>query len=383
MNFSMKRHFSILAVLLLTGIQSAFGVQPPKANMEVGSAILIEPQTGTVLFEKDMKKHLIPASLVKIMTLLLTYDFIRQNNLDIDMEIVVSRASSRIGGRQAYLKENERITLRDLIKATVIFSANDAAHTLAEFVAGTEEQFVDMMNAKAQELGLADSLFCNSHGLPDRETNGEQYASAWDLARLARHLILTHHEILEYSSTKMATIRNGAFSLVNTNNLLWKRNDVIGLKTGYITAAGFSVVAVAKQGDFELICVVMGAQNKRLRFSVASQLLDFGFRNYRFCSIKELKDKKTVPVVRGLELEVPVSMIDSANIVIPRSVSDTPSVVFSLPERIEAPVPLQKHVGWVTFSWNDENCITAPLITVKEIPRKFSLWEKIKMYFVN
>ncbi|MCP5461861.1 MAG: D-alanyl-D-alanine carboxypeptidase [bacterium] len=350
-------------------------------KLEVPSALLMEPRTGTILYEKDADIRLTPASLVKMMTLYLTFEHMRNYRIDPSSEVSISRKASRVGGRQIYLKEREKITLDALIKSAAVFSANDAAYALAELVAGTEDQFVEMMNDKADELGLSNTHFCNSHGLPETDPDRKQYTTARDLALLARWIMVDCPEVFAYTQIQDDTIRDGAFSLVNTNDLLKQRDDVYGLKTGFVQTAGYCVVITANRSNFHLIAVVMGARTKPARFLLASRMLDFGFSNYKLISIDSLPAAKTVPVFLADQESVGVKLAAPIEMLVGRDQNRQPEFGYSLPESLEAPIPYLKRIGWVTISFSDSAKVVAPLIVEQDVPKTNSWWKKIVYKF--
>ncbi len=372
----MKR-LSVLCLVLFFVTKPVYS-QQSLSGLNVSSCLLMEPKTGEIIYSKNIHKKLVPASLVKIMTLVLTFDYLKQTNLSMDRYITVSRKASMIGGRQIYLKEKEKITVEELIKSTAIFSANDAAFALAELVAGSEEAFVDMMNEKSEELGMTETHFYNSHGLPIKKTNQKQYTSAWDLSKLTRYVIVNHPEIFKYTSIKTDTIRDGAFSLLNTDKLLWRRGDVFGLKTGYVRASGFCVVNTAKRDGLTLVSIVMDAKTKKDRFTVSSRLLDYGFRKYKFFEKNNLSEKISIDVVKGESDGVLVVMAGNVSVLLPKKFIGSPVVKYYIPESVRAPVGFQQRIGWVTFSFGDKKNVSAPLITVSPVKEKFSYWEKLK-----
>ncbi len=368
----------VTSCLFLLFIVNPVYSQHSLSDLNVSSCLLMELYTGEIIYSKNIHKKLIPASLVKIMTLVLTFDYLKQANLKMDTYIVVSRKASRIGGRQIYLKEKEKITVEALIKSTAIFSANDAAFALAELVAGSEEAFVEKMNDKARELGLNETTFYNSHGLPIQRTNLKQHVSASDLAKLTKYVFLNHPEIFKYVSIKTDTIRDGAFSLINTDKLLWRRDDVFGLKTGYVRASGFCVVNTAKRDNLTLISIVMGAKTKQARFAISARLLDYGFKKYKFFEKKQLPDAIKLDVSKGESDSVSVVMIGNASALLPKDFMGKPVVKYHLPLSIKAPVDFQQRIGWVTFSLDDEKNVSVPLVAVSSVKEKFSFWEKLK-----
>lgn len=248
-----------------------------EGDLACKSAVLMEAQTGTVLYEMNADQGLPPASVTKIMTLLLVMEAIEQGKIKWDDMVTASAHACSMGGSQIYLKENERMSVEDMVKSVVIASANDAALALAEHIAGSEESFVKMMNEKALQLDMLNTKFENTNGLDDTTLN--HYTSARDIAIMSRELI-KHEKILKYSSIWMDTIRNGEFGLTNTNRLVRFYSGCNGLKTGSTAKAGFCVSATAQRDGMTLICVVMGAENRDSRNQIATQLFDWGFANY-------------------------------------------------------------------------------------------------------
>ena len=246
-------------------------------HYECSSAILMEVETGTVLYEQNPDQALPPASVTKIMTLLLVMEAIDSGLLKTEDILTCSANAASMGGSQVYLEEGEQISVDELIKCVVICSANDAAVVLAEAIAGSEEAFVAKMNIRAKELNMKNTVFENTNGLDDTATN--HVTSARDIAIMSRELI-NHDKILEYSSIWMDSIRNGSFGLTNTNRLVRFYPGATGLKTGSTSKAKFCISATAKRGNMHLICVVMGAETRDIRNAIATKLLDWGFATY-------------------------------------------------------------------------------------------------------
>ncbi len=245
--------------------------------LNCASAILIEAETGKVLFEQNADQPLPPASVTKIMTLLLVMDAIENKKISIDDILVCSDNAASMGGSQIYLEAGEQMSVEDLIKSVVISSANDAALVLAEAVAGSEDAFVAKMNQYAAELGMKNTTFENTNGLDDTVT--KHLTSARDIAIMSRELI-KYETILKYSSIWMDSVRNGTFGLTNTNRLIRFYKGATGLKTGSTSKAMFCISATAKRDNMHLICVIMGAETRDIRNASATQLLDWGFANY-------------------------------------------------------------------------------------------------------
>lgn len=246
------------------------------------SAVLLEAETGTVLYEKNADEALPPASVTKIMTLLLVMEALDEGTITMEDRVTVSAHAASMGGSQVFLEEGEEMLLEDLLKSVVIASANDAAVALAEHVAGSEEAFVTRMNQRAAELGAVSARFENTNGLDD--TAKDHVMSARDIAIISRALI-AHKEILKYSSIWMDTIRNGAFGLTNTNRLVRFYPGCTGLKTGSTSKAGFCVSVTAEREGLSLIAVIMGAETRDARNASATKLLDFGFANFALVRI--------------------------------------------------------------------------------------------------
>lgn len=246
-------------------------------DLDCKSAILMDSSTGTVLYEKNADESLPPASVTKIMTLLLTVEAIENGKIHLEDRLTVSEYGASMGGSQVFLEPGEEMSVRDLLKCVVVASANDAAVTLAEAVSGSETEFIDKMNSRAKELGMINTYFENATGLDDTAVN--HVCSARDIAVMSRELI-SHPIILEYSSIWMDSVRNGAFGLTNTNRLIRFYKGATGLKTGSTDKAKYCISATACRDNLHLIAVIMGAPTRDIRNESAKKLLDYGFANY-------------------------------------------------------------------------------------------------------
>ncbi|MEK6710629.1 MAG: D-alanyl-D-alanine carboxypeptidase family protein [Nitrospinota bacterium] len=278
----------------------AEGATPKKTPREPApayrSAILIEAESGQILKSHNHLQPVIPASVVKMMTTLLALESVRQKKTSLSDRVTASRAASRVGGHQVHLRQGEVFRFEDLLKAVLVGSANDAAHAVAEHVAGSEAAFVRMMNQRARQLGLNETRFVNPHGLPAGNGTPSNLMSARDAAMLARKLIRDFPFVLEWTSTRVIPFRPGKFNVHNTNKLLGHFEGLDGLKTGFTPESGFSVVATAKRGKLRLIGVVFGSPQSQRRFNEAKGLLAWGFSNYHWseASQKPLRnDQKT------------------------------------------------------------------------------------------
>ncbi|MBQ5809057.1 MAG: D-alanyl-D-alanine carboxypeptidase, partial [Clostridia bacterium] len=247
-------------------------------ELSAQSAILIEAESGTVLFEKNADERRFPASVTKVMTLLLVFEALDAGRLKMTDVITASEYAASMGGSQIFLSPGESMSAEEMIKSVIISSANDAATALAEHIAGSEDAFVGMMNKRAAELQMVNTRFENVNGLDDTATDHK--TTARDIAIMSRELITKHPKVLEYSGIWMDSIRDGAFGLSNTNRLIRFYSGATGLKTGSTAKAGFCISATAERGGMQLIAVIMGAPNRDARNADAKALLDFGFSNY-------------------------------------------------------------------------------------------------------
>lgn len=273
------------------GVESSIStVASPSFTFQSHSQVLMEPTTGQILYANNENEHMLPASVTKVMTLLLIMEQIDAGVLSYDDTVTCSKKASEMGGSQIWFKEGEQITIDDALKAICVVSANDVTVAMAELIGGSEENFVNMMNAKAEELGMENTHFMNSHGI-DEEGH---YTSAKDIAIMARELITKHPNILNYTSIWMDTLRNGEFGLSSTNKLIRYYDGATGLKTGYTSEALYNLVATATRGDTTFISVVMKAPTSDIRTEETKTLLDYGFSTYetkKICSSNTVLDE--------------------------------------------------------------------------------------------
>lgn len=307
------------------------------------SAILIEQKSGRVLFEKNADEILPPASITKIMTLLLTMEAIEQGKLTYDQKLTCSAYAASMGGSQIWLKEGEQFSVDDLLKATAISSANDASVLLAEAVAGSEEAFVQQMNEKAKELGMTNTTFCNATGL---DAPGH-LTTARDIAQMSRAL-LSYPKITEYSSIWMTDLRGGQTQLVNTNKLVRFYDGCTGLKTGTTNDAGSCLAASAVRKGLPLIAVTLGSKTSAERFSAARGLLDYGFANYASVDLPVVESIAPVRVCGGVEKQVQVVCEPPEAVIVKISDKDKIEQEVSLVEEVYAPVESGQALGKVT-----------------------------------
>lgn len=388
-NFSLKRTILIaLVVAIIAGVfifpiktNAASDDILPVTNMELNckSAILMDAETGTVLYEQNADQALPPASVTKIMTLLLVMEEIEKGNLKYSDTVTASANASSMGGSQIYLKEGESMSVEDMIKSVVIASANDAALALAEHVAGSEGAFVARMNEKAAELGMKNTNFENTNGLDDTVQN--HTTSARDIAIMSRELI-KYEDILKYSSTWMDTIRNGAFGLTNTNRLVRFYKGATGLKTGSTSKAGFCISATAQREGMHLICVVMAAPSRDIRNSIATELLNWGFANFSLYK-SEASDVEPIKVVGGVADKCAIRCLEFAS-VLKKGEASGVKKRYVLPDCISAPVSKGDEIGYIEYLCGTE-VIGRSKIVARETVEKISFWqlfERMVSYFV-
>lgn len=344
-------------------------VDPPDMGITAKGAILMEASTGSILYEKNPHEAMPPASVTKIMTLLLVMECIKEGRLGWEDTVRASGRASSMGGSQIFLKEGEEMGVEDLIKSVVIASANDAAVALAEHTYGSEEAFVQRMNQRARELGMEDTCFENTNGLDDTALN--HVTSAADVALMSRAL-LAHEEILKYSSTWMDSIRGGTFGLTNTNRLVRFYRGCNGLKTGSTGKAGFCISATACREGMTLICVIMGAETRDIRNAEAQRLLDWGFATYGLFSPKG-GSLSPIRVKGGTADRVGLSYPDLA-VVLPKAYISTVEPSVTLPEAVKAPIREGEVVGRITYHCKGTVIGELP-ITATETSERLSWWE--------
>lgn len=332
-------------------------------KLDCKSAILIEANTRTVLYEKNADEPLPPASVTKIMTLLLVMEEIERGKLNYGDKVRASAHACSMGGSQIYLRENEEMTVEELLKSVIIASANDAAVALAEHVCGSEEIFVQKMNQKAASLGMENTNFENTNGLDDTVT--DHVISARDIAIMSQELI-KYPKVLEYSSVWMDSIRNGNFGLTNTNRLIRFYKGATGLKTGSTDKAGFCISATAVRGEMSLICVVMGAPTRDVRNAIATKLLDYGFNNYRIFS-DDGDIIENIPILKGDRPSFSAEY-RAIKMVVPKSIGKI-SAGISIPDNIEAPINKGDIVGVVSYSDGKEEICQIDIIACENIDK--------------
>ncbi|MBE6588679.1 MAG: D-alanyl-D-alanine carboxypeptidase [Ruminococcaceae bacterium] len=341
---------------------TVFGIEDGTLKLPCKSAILMEATTGVILYSQNAEEALPPASVTKIMTLLLIMEAVDAGTVRMDSRVTVSANAASMGGSQVYLKEGEQMSLEDLLKSVVISSANDAAVALAEHLCGSVSVFVEKMNAKAKKLGMNSTTFENVTGLDDTAQN--HLTSAKDIALMSRELI-AHKDILKYSSIWMDSIRDGTFGLTNTNRLVRYYQGCTGLKTGSTEKAGFCVSATAERDGLSLICVIMGAESRDIRNASACQLLDWGFSEYALYT-SEGASVPPIKVVGGEKTDCALNYPSFSAVVEKASISSIVTKI-NLPESINAPVKCGDTVGTIEFKTEKGIVGTAPIIASEDV----------------
>ena len=362
----MKRLIALLcAVLALTAGAKAVDVSAP-------SALLMEKETGTILFAKDEHTRREPASVTKVMTLLLAMEAIDSGQMSYDTMVTASAHACSMGGSQIWLKENEQMTVDEMLKAVCVVSANDCAVALAEQIAGSEEAFVERMNQRAKELGMNDTTFQNATGLPA----AGHVTSAYDIALMSRELVLNHPDIRKYTTIWMDSLRGGESQLVNTNRLVRFYQGATGLKTGSTDNALYCLSATAERDGMELIAVIMKGATSAQRFEDAQTLLNYGFAGYTLTRIVPETPLAPVPVALGAQATVQPVLGDGGALLLERSKAAGLQQTVTLAESVEAPVALGDSLGTLTVTSGDGGEVVAeiPLLAGEEVPR-LTFWQ--------
>ncbi len=357
----------VLALLCITPVTAA--------NLEVAgkSALLMDMATGTVLYEQNAHEKLAPASVTKVMTMLLIMEAIDSGKIGWDDTVTVSESAAAKGGSQIYLKVGETMSVSDMLKSVAVSSANDCACALAEHIAGSESAFVEKMNLRASQLGMKDTHFVNCTGLDDDPNAKEHLTSAYDIAVMSRELMLRHPDIQKFTTIWMDTVRNGAFGLSNTNKLIRFYPGATGLKTGFTASAGYCLSATAQRDGLGLIAVVMGSKTSQERFAGCKAMLDYGFAN--FASIKpELPSENSIPVKLGTQKSVNAVPAEDVQLLIDKGQKDQVNIQVALEESLSAPISKGQKVGMLTVRVGDQVLSQVPMVARDAVPR-LTWWE--------
>ena len=366
----MKRVLALtLTIVLLAVPASAVGTDTgavqPGLELSAASAVLMEKETGELLYEKESHQKLEPASVTKVMTLLLIFEALDSGRISREDVVTVSANAAGMGGSQVYLREGEQMTVAELVKCITVVSGNDAAVAMAEYLAGSETAFVAQMNQRARELGMGDTTFCNCTGLPARE----HVTSAHDIALMSRELILRHPGIREYSTIWMDSIREGTFGLTNTNRLVRFYPGATGLKTGSTDSALYCMSATAERDGMELIAVVMKSPTSAHRFEDAKKLLDYGFATYTLVSVYPDAPLSPIPVLLGEREQVQPRLAQDCRLLVQKSQEGQITSQVTLAQDLAAPVEPGQTVGEMVVSVDGQVRASIPILAAQGVER--------------
>ena len=354
---------AVLTLIIITGILPAGA---SALEVEAKSALLMDVATGTVLFEQNSHEKLAPASVTKVMTMLLIMEAIDSGAVGWNDMVTASEAAAAKGGSQIFLKAGETMSVADMVKSIAVSSANDCACAMAEHLAGSEAAFVEKMNKRAAELGMADTSFVNCTGLDDDPEAVNHKTSAHDIAIMSRELLKNHPDIKKYTTIWMDTVRDGQFGLSNTNKMIRFYPGATGLKTGFTSAAGYCLSASAEREGMELVAVVMGCETSAKRFAACKSLLDHGFATYALVT-PELPGRQTVPVKLGRETSVNAILGEQGPMLIDKNQRNSVTTQVELLPEVAAPVSKGQALGTLTVRSGEQILMRLPLVAEKPV----------------
>lgn len=373
---------SLTALLLFTSFYSnAQNLLPRPPQINVSSYILVEPVTGKVLAEFNADDQIEPASMTKVMTGYIAADQLHRNLVRADDEVLISTKAWKMEGSRMFIEAGKRVSFEDLIKGVVIQSGNDASVAIAEYLGGTEEGFVDIMNAYAQSLGLNNTLFENSTGLP----SSNHFSSARDLSIISANLINNFPE--HYALYKEKSFTFNDIRQLNRNRLLWRDDSVDGIKTGHTESAGFCLISSAARGSMRLIAVVAGANSEDERFNASQRLLEYGFRFFVTQNLLESNEEvRSADVWGGKKDNVSLGLAKDLIVTVPRAELPSLKIDYTFNNNIEAPISKGDILGSLSVKSGDTVIANANLVALEEVePKGFfgRLISKIIMWFLN
>ena len=364
----MKRIGWITVVLVMVGLLLTGPAQAVELDLKGKSAFLMDVATGTVLYEKNAHEPLAPASVTKVMTMLLIMEAIDSGRIGWDDTVTASETAAAKGGSQIYLQVGETMSVSDMVKSIAVSSANDCACAMAEHLAGSESAFVAMMNARAKELGMNDTNFVNCTGLDDSAEAAGHRTSAHDIAIMSWELLKNHPDIKKFTTIWMDTVRNGTFGLSNTNKMIRFYNGATGLKTGFTSGAGYCLSASAQREGMELIAVVMGCETSANRFNACKALLDYGFANYALVTA-DTEQKMEVPVKLGKLSAVTAEPGEQTRLLVDKSQKSSVTTQVTLEESVTAPVSKGQRLGTLTVKAGEQVLAQVPLVAKAAVER--------------
>lgn len=336
-------------------------------NLESGGAILIEQKTGKVLYEHNMHEQLRPASVTKVMSLLLIMEALDSGQITLEDKVPCSETAAGMGGSQIWLEVGEELTVDEMLKAICVVSANDCTVAMAEYLCGSQEAFVEKMNERAKELGMNDTTFKNCHGIDE----DGHVTSAYDIALMSRELLNNHPTILNYTTIWMDTLRDGESELVNTNKLIRNYKGATGLKTGSTSVALYNLSASATRDGLSLIAVIMKAPSTKVRFAEAQKLLDYGFSNYQY---KDLATRgsvlKEAEVTKGVTSKVNLVLESDVGILVKKGEDKNIEQTINLEENLSAPIVEGQKVGEIVYKLNGEEVGRTNIVAESSVEKK-------------
>ena len=376
----MKKVYAlVLAVVLIWAVALPAGAVD--LQLAAPSAVLMDLATGTVLYEVNAHQPMAPASVTKVMTLLLIMEAIDSGKIGWQDMVTASEAAAAKGGSQVYLKVGETMSVEEMVKSIAVSSANDCACAMAEYIAGSEAGFVERMNQRAQELGMENTHFVNCTGLDDDPSAAEHLTTAYDIAVMSRELLLNHPDIKRFTTIWMDTVRNGSFGLSNTNKLVRFYEGTTGLKTGYTSSAGHCLSASAQRDGLELVAVVLHCASSADRFQSAKALLDYGFANYALVPVQDEAALPAVPVVLGAQEEVKPVISGPEQLLIAKEQKQSITRGVTLEPSVQAPVSQGQRLGTLTVRAGDEVLAEVPLVAETAVTRL--TWKDLFLDFLG
>ena len=366
----------VLLICLLLGVVPG-AARAVDMDLPVKSAILMDVATGTILYEQDAHTPLAPASVTKVMTMLLIMEAIDSGAIGWQDMVTASESAAAKGGSQIYLKVGEQMSVADMVKAIAVSSANDCACAMAEHIAGSEAAFVEKMNSRAKELGMNDTHFVNCTGLDDDAAAADHKTSAHDIAVMSRELLKNHPDIKKYTTIWMDTLRNGTFGLSNTNKMVRFYTGATGLKTGFTSKAGYCLSSSAQRDGMELVAVVMGAKTSAERFSACKSLLDYGFSTYAL--VTPQVEQMSVSVKLGTAESVAAEPAEDPTLLMEKAQKNMVTTEIQLDESVNAPVSKGQKLGTLTVKAGEYVLKQIPLVAKEGVGRLTfgQIWSKI------
>lgn len=348
-------------------------------NLESESYILIEQNSGQILYEHNSHEQLRPASVTKVMSILLIMEALDNGQISLEDKVPCSEKASKMGGSQIWLDVREELTVNEMLKAICVASANDCTVAMAEFLAGSEEAFVEKMNNRAKELGMNDTCFKNCHGL---DTDGH-ITSSYDISLMSRELLKNHPSITKYTTIWMDSLRDGKSVLTNTNKLIRNYKGATGLKTGSTGLALYNLSASATRDNLSLIAVIMRAPSTKVRFSDAQKLLDYGFNQYSYSQLAKKGNILTqLPVSKGVNSSVNAVFGEDTGSLLKKGNSRNIEQVVSLPESINAPVRKGEELGKVDYILEGQTICSVPIVADEDV-KQINLSNMMEFVFFN